>query len=639
MSYKKPVGVADNKSYKDMYHFTNTDPSKSTNETPSINDELKINDSIKENPYTANVEIEKDEVVLQPDLSGLFLARGKTHKKGGIDVTLKPESFIYSNDKSLALTPEECELYEFKKGGTTHKPENYTPAQVVRKNVDPKDYNRLVSNITDTKKGELAKKSSALMLDKYIETLGQVAYIQENKKNFPQGMPAISEGTAPVFHPELEALMDESVQYANGTEIKDKYKDDKSKQYVKYGGTVGNPYMQGGGLTNPQGSRIEGSTKGWKKIAETDQYIQYERNGQVRTVPKNGPQMSDPDWIEFKRTETPEHKANRLRGQQGSGRQYGFTLKPVAPMYTAGETDMTIGQNRVTIPGNLPTPQLTNIPGPQVPNINATPQGYKRADWEFTPWQKLSQGYNLYKLASARREFPMRSQVDSPLEDPYLVNPEQTVGDLKGISNQNINSLKTLNPILRNAQAASIYGQIQNQIPEVRNQYDNTNQQIVQGVRARNVAAQTRDEYKNKELDQQYYQQTVVGRQNFANMKSYLGDQYMNNVMRDVETNQSLAYNLLSQDNPAYDYDWKTGHFMRNQKSILDAKSNPQGDYIQSILGGIDFQSLSNAEKIQLVRELQRGKALQYLQPGFPPAIGAQSKKGGIMTRRKKKPY
>lgn len=624
MAYKKPLGVADNKSYKDMYHFTNNFPKGDPDETPSINDELKINDSIKENPYTANVEIEKNEVILQPDLSALFIARGKTHKQGGIDVTLRPEAFVYSDDETLALTPEECDLYELKKGGT-HKPKNYTPAKVIQKNVNPKNYNRLVSNISDVKKGDLAKKSSAMMLEKYIETLGQVAYAQENKKNFPQGLPAISEGTAPVYHPELEMLLDESKQYANKSELKDK---EKNKQYTRYGGTVENPYMQGGGsyLTRPSGSRIEGSTKGWKKVLETDTYIQYERDGQTRTVAKTGPKMSDADWLNFLKNETPEHKAKRLRNQPGNMRMEGFQWKPVPPQYTPGQYNLPGLSGRRTPGLTIPeAPYEDHIP--QVPDITTTSQGVKRADWEFTPWQKYSQGYNLYKLASARRYMPMRSQVDSPIEDPYLLNPEQTVGDLKGAAYQQVNSLKTLSPILRNAQAASIQGSLQDQLPGVRTNYDNANQQIVQGVRGRNVAAQTRDEYQNKDLDQKYYQQTIVGRQNFDNMKAYLGDQYVNNVLRDVETNQSLAYNLLTQNNPAYGYDWDTGNFYRNNKNILDAQSTPQGDYLQSLLQDIDIKTLSPAEKIQLLRELQRGKALQYLQPGF----GQMGKKGGTM--------
>ena len=55
---------------------------------------------------------------------------------------------------------------------------------------------------------------------------------------------------------------------------------------------------------------------------------------------------------------------------------------------------------------------------------------------------------------------PYRSRYTATYVDPALVNPEQAVGDAKGMSNQQLSSLNTLNPILRNAQASSVYGQL-----------------------------------------------------------------------------------------------------------------------------------------------------------------------------------
>ena len=222
---KKTPGVADNKSYKDMYHFNSSFyPDTTIEDMPSLNVDPKINTTIKENPYRSNVEIEKDEVILQPDLSALFKAMGKKHSGGGIDVALRPDAFVFSDDKSLAFGEKDHKLFEFKKGGS-FAPDKNTPADVLKRNVDVKHYNTLVANIMDIKKDDLAKKSSTLMLEKYIKTLGNIAYLQEVKKDFPQGMPSFSEGTAPVYNAELK---DEVME---------------QKQYAKYGGTV----MQGGG--------------------------------------------------------------------------------------------------------------------------------------------------------------------------------------------------------------------------------------------------------------------------------------------------------------------------------------------------------------------------------------------------------
>ena len=217
---KVPRSLSQKPSFKDDFRDT-------AREHPSIDAPDKINSTIKENPYRANAEIEGGEVVLQPDLSALFKASGKKHSRGGMDVYLRPDAFVFSDFKDLNITEDEKELFELKMGGSAKG--DSTPAQTVKQNVNAKHYNSLINNITDPFKDDLARKSSALMLEKYIKTLGNIAYIQEKKKEFPDGLPAFSMGTAPVYDADKKNTIDES------------------KQYAKYGGTISNPYMQEGG--------------------------------------------------------------------------------------------------------------------------------------------------------------------------------------------------------------------------------------------------------------------------------------------------------------------------------------------------------------------------------------------------------
>ncbi len=168
------------------------------------------------------------QIVLQPDLTALFKARGKKHSKGGMQVNLRPNSFIFSDDKSLAFDEEDHDLFELKKGGNFNKGNN-TPASVLKRNIDVKHYNTIVNNIQDVKKDDLTKKSSSLMLDKYVQTLGNIAFAQEGKKDFPDGVPEFATGTAPVYDTNLKESLDQQ------------------KQFAKYGGIIGNPYMSMGG--------------------------------------------------------------------------------------------------------------------------------------------------------------------------------------------------------------------------------------------------------------------------------------------------------------------------------------------------------------------------------------------------------
>jgi hypothetical protein len=205
----------DNYSYKDTYHFKKDSHLYSNPYKPSSLDlDPKINDTIKENKgERTNVEIEGNELVLQPDLTGLHKARGKKHSKGGMEVLLKPDTFVFSDDPKLAFNKKDHELFEFKEGGSIASRKN-TPAEVLKRQVDAKHYNSLINNINDVKKDATAKKSSQLMLEKYLEKLGNVAYLQEAKKGFPTGVPSFSQGTAPVYDANVKNEVEAEKQYA-----------------------------------------------------------------------------------------------------------------------------------------------------------------------------------------------------------------------------------------------------------------------------------------------------------------------------------------------------------------------------------------------------------------------------------------
>lgn len=161
-------------------------------------DSENINSSMKAvDREDANIEAEKGEVLLRGDLAGLFNIGGKRHSQGGTPLIADGGDFIFSRDKELAITKEEKELFGFKKGGTYKKSEN-TPAKIVQKETNPKHYNELVAILKDPKSDKLARRTAELMLGKYSEKLGQIAYLQESKKDFPNGLPEFTQDTAPV---------------------------------------------------------------------------------------------------------------------------------------------------------------------------------------------------------------------------------------------------------------------------------------------------------------------------------------------------------------------------------------------------------------------------------------------------------
>lgn len=542
-------GPADNMTYKDTFYFSKK-RNYTIDELPSVKADPEVNDTIKENPYRSNVEIEGNEIVLKPNLDGIYKAVGKKHSKGGMQVELEPDSFVFSDDKTLKFTTSDHEMFDLK------EPKNATPAEVLKKNVDVKHYNRLISNILDTKKDDLAKKSSLLMLQKYIDTLGNIAFVQEAKKNMPQGMPGFANPT-PIL-PDL------------------KEDEDTNKQYAKMGGRI----MQGGGQYDPL--NIFGTVK------------------------------------------TPTYPKGRMSGVQpltsGVPQQETFQL-PVSTQCPTGSYF-----NYVT--GKCEPNKVDHLADPTPKNITGQMDEGRTADWRFTPWQKESMLYNGLRWASVNREMPMRSHLNVSHVDPNLVNPEQVLGDARSGYNSTLRSMNSLNPYLSRSSANGAFGDYLDKAPGVRSQFDNQNAGIQNQFKQYNNQLDNTARGTNMQNDQTYWMQAAEGRKNFDNMKTYLGDQFMNERLGNAATNQSLAYNLLTQRSPAYGYNWDTGNFYRNPKNILDVSSdNSTREDIFAMVKNLKSQGYSD----DLIGNIIKSKVFQSAKTERD-----YQKKGGMTNPYKK---
>lgn len=595
------MGVADNRTYKNEYLFNArhnsayTNPGDTAKDHPSIEVDPKINTTIKENPYRSNVEIEGKEVVLQPDLSALFNAVGKRHSQGGIDVMLKPNAFIFSDYEGLKLSPKDHELFELKEGG---KNATNTPADVLKRNVNLKHYNGLVTNLGDPFKDDLAKKSSARMLEKYIATLGNIAFIQELKKGMPQGIPDFAQGSAPVYNTDLKNEIMEN------------------KQYMKAGGTVDNPYLPKAQMgmwwvmknakdkQKPNNNVPTAPTTNNWDIWHGDKLpIFSNRYGVTNAADK----ITNIDDIATKLGYTGKHDIKSL--QQfiyNSSPSNRAVVEKWHNKYNVGPTDgMFDGKigirwanaiNEIlnpykpadiatistpsTVTNETPTSPTDPMPG----DINAAKQAGKSVNWKFTPWQKLSHLNDLFNFLNVDKYGATREHYNATYTNPALVNPEQSIGDVKALATQQVMASNSLNPILRNAQASDAYGKVLNMIPGIRSQYDNQNVGIVNQFRQYNNQVKNNESLVNAQNDINYFRDATTAEVNYKNMKDHLRNTAMSNLLGDVTTNQKLAYSLLTQNNPAYGFDWNTGNFYRNPKNILDTQTDARADYLSDFV-------------------------------------------------------
>ena len=152
----------------------------------------------------ANVEAEGGETVLT-DLNndgtfGLYDITGPRHSKGGVPMFLPEQSFIYSDTPKLKFGKEE--MAELDISG-----DRKTPAKLSKRFGLNDYYGELDSQYADN----ISSLSAELMLKKNMNDLSKLAYMQESKKNFSDGVPLAA-------HPYLISIGEDPIQFTSQVE-------------------------------------------------------------------------------------------------------------------------------------------------------------------------------------------------------------------------------------------------------------------------------------------------------------------------------------------------------------------------------------------------------------------------------------
>ena len=131
----------------------------------------------------ANIEAEGGETVLtdleQNGTFGLYNIKGPRHSSGGVPMYLPDQSFIFSDTKDMKM--KGSELAEF--GIETRK--SKTPASI-SKNFP---LNQYYSKIDDEFADLIQVNSAEMMIEKNGQELSKLAFAQELKKDFEEGVP------------------------------------------------------------------------------------------------------------------------------------------------------------------------------------------------------------------------------------------------------------------------------------------------------------------------------------------------------------------------------------------------------------------------------------------------------------------
>ena len=176
----------------------------------SYTDNQGVTTSVKAVPREdATIEAEKGEYIYSD--KGLYKILGKKHYEGGTPLAAQGGEFIFSAHRDMSIDPKLQKEAGLKTSSSKSLADN-TPAKVLERNVDTKEYNRLKALLQNKKLDAVTKKTAQLMLDKMDEKLKVISNLQEAKK---QKNP-VEVKEQYLEQPEIQQDLNEQKQYAYG---------------------------------------------------------------------------------------------------------------------------------------------------------------------------------------------------------------------------------------------------------------------------------------------------------------------------------------------------------------------------------------------------------------------------------------
>ncbi len=520
--------------------------------TPEVNSTIK---PLKDREL-ATEELEKFEKVLFPT-GEIFSVLGNKHSKGknsGTPVNLPEGSFVFSNYKPLSINKEDKELFKFKEGGKIN-----TPAKILQNEVDIKHHNKMIAISSDDKFDDISKKSAILMLQKNLKKAGQVAYLQEERKGFPDGLPQFAQGTAPIKDENID-VMEQQYKTGGFTSL-NKYQDGG----YKTGYFDGKGYHQNKG---PREQKVapfrEDSLNPWSNV-----YNYYNRNFDYSGQPNNVD-----EWQKWMIQNKPEelkkylqnvpltNKGIRAYGNkspnqlndnelfnQFNDKLYDFrapriplNASPVNPNREYSNPPSTLPNWSPTPLGNNPNIQISN--NPQEENLQTLPY---EPNVPLSNLQKFSLANSAYDAININKYGPKRQQLSFTPVNLERINSQPYLNATNNQTQQAYKANQAFNPIQARAANSLTYGQGLDKASETVGNIYNQNSQISNQENLYNNQGINNTANSNVNYDNQYYNQTKELAQNYDTEKMFAKNRLLDEYKGYRTNNQDLELKLASQ--------------------------------------------------------------------------------------------
>lgn len=617
----------------------------------------------------STVEIEKGEYIFNPNKLTLHKALGNPHSKGGTPVNLEENTFVFSHYKDLAVTKKEKELFEFKKGGSI-KSKNNTPSKILEKQIDVKHHNKMLNIINSKSQDDIAKNSAMLMLQKNLEKIGQLAYVQENKKGFPQGIPDFAKNSAPIYDKNTDTQITQSKQYMkHGGYVLPKLKTGavysqnlidylkNNQAYNMYGETdnsnITNPQHKTG-LTysnvdkdnfkkfqswyfkdNPNASILDfqkAYNKEYYNRMGENYFDDNDNNPNNNYDDKLGNHTSRaPLFNDFRFTNTP-YPTTKVLGQDLYLPQFEESNGIRRNVTTYQPTPKPLTQLNY----NRPSENNQKFTNEQVFGLPSEKDRVKKEDKKgekdysnktgLTHWQNFNAVLPLLQSVGVKTQYPYRQQLKPVSASPEYINSDSQLSSLDQSFNNNRNVLRNVSPIQSFYANSSNYGETLDKRNQVIGQNNNQNLQIGNQYNQNQANLMNQTQAQNSTFNKQYYDETQTALKNRDDMKEYLRNRSLTTFNDYMAKNQAFKnkINMLNAgktdkngQNPYnisrnfFDYD--VTYNEKYDKNALDIDLGLQGDTLGNKLNTTLESLLSNVQNDPNATPLEKLKAFSEI--------------------------
>jgi hypothetical protein len=519
----------------------------------------------------ANIEAEKGETALVPTQNGLkhFNIGGNRHVDGGTPLNVPQGTFIYSDTKKMKLGGSVLGMF----GKSPESKNKYTPAQLAKQY----DLNKYTAILNDPNADPIKKRTAELMIQNNQTKLAQLALVQEGKKGYPQGIPAVAKG----YMEKLESKMQPQQEQMEMSE----------EASMMYGGM----YQYGGGLMqfDPGGYVPYGGNK-VGNVYKTD-YTPDEISSIARRKGYAGDtsNLALQQWINSKGKNIPvDEKVGEITmNALNSLPNIDTELEPInttsATTPSQVQATPTNQQSAFAFPAMGPTASYPGDPNDYKDNSitpgTATAQKSK-IKYGWTNPDKLAMANELYNLGSIKKYTPWAPATPHMVTADYaFYSPERALAENAGLAGD----MARANAMLAGSAAAGrlantgLYGKAADSAASIVGKYAGLNTNIA------NTAAETNASLANKELlmgwqrAKDLYDAGVISNQQYDNAtraaRAAAVKQYGQGW-----NNASTIYNMNRTESPYYAIDPASGrlafHSPRAEQDFYNSKSGQGQD-------------------------------------------------------------